>query len=70
MPSPERPVPFLIMHGDADKTVPYEGGNRLIGKSTREYRRVADAVDFWIAANKGNEEPIRTESFDGMIMEK
>jgi len=69
IPAPERPVPFLIMHGDTDKTVPYEGGKPLDRKSTRAYRSVADAADFWIAANRSNTGPIRTESFDGMVME-
>ncbi|MBN1380161.1 MAG: prolyl oligopeptidase family serine peptidase [Deltaproteobacteria bacterium] len=69
IPTPERPVPFLVMHGDADKTIPYEGGKPLDRKSTREYQRVADAADFWIAANKATAGPIRKESFDGMVME-
>lgn len=69
MPFPARPVPFLIMHGDADQTVPYEGGKPLDRKSTREYRPVSDAAGFWTAANKCNAEPIRKERFGGMVTE-
>jgi polyhydroxybutyrate depolymerase len=69
MPAPERPVPFLIMHGDSDKTVPYEGGKPLDRKSTREYRSVSDAAEFWIAANKSATGPVRKEEFNGMVIE-
>jgi len=69
MPAPERPVPFLIMHGDSDKTIPYEGGKPIDRKSTREYRSVSDAADFWITANKSVAGPVRKDTFSGMMTE-
>ncbi len=70
LPAPEQPVPFLIMHGDADKTVPYNGGTPLDRASTRAYRPVAEAAEFWITANKSPAGPIRTDAFNGMVIEK
>jgi polyhydroxybutyrate depolymerase len=70
MPAPERPVPFLIMHGDADKTVPYEGGKPLDRKSSREYRPVSDAAGFWVTVNKSIEGPVRKDTFDGQVIEE
>ncbi len=70
LPAPERPVPFLIMHGDADKTVPYEGGKPLDRKSAREYRPVSHAKDFWIASNKSAAGPVWKDAFNGMVVEE
>lgn len=69
IPDPARPVPFLIIHGDSDKTVPYDGGKPLDRKSTREYRPVSDAAEFWIAANKSVAGPVRKDAFNGMVNE-
>jgi polyhydroxybutyrate depolymerase len=70
MPAPERPVPFLIMHGDSDKTVPYQGGKPLDRASTREYRSVSDAAEFWITANKSTEGPVRKNAFGRLVTEE
>jgi polyhydroxybutyrate depolymerase len=67
MPTPERPVPFVIMHGDSDKTVPFEGGRPLDRASTREYRSVSDAAAFWITANHSIRGPFREDMFGGMV---
>jgi polyhydroxybutyrate depolymerase len=69
MQTPERPVPFLIMHGDSDKTIPYEGGKPIDRESTREYRSVSDAAGFWITANKSVAGPVRKDAFGGMMTE-
>jgi polyhydroxybutyrate depolymerase len=70
MPAPERPVPFLIMHGDSDETVPYHGGTPLDRASTREYRPVSDAARFWITANKSTEGPVRKDAHGGLLTEE
>jgi polyhydroxybutyrate depolymerase len=69
MPVPNRPVPFLIIHGDSDNSIPYKGGRPLDRKSNREYRPVSDAAKFWIDANKSVSGPVRNYAFDGMVDE-
>jgi polyhydroxybutyrate depolymerase len=69
IPAPERPVPFLIVHGAADKTVPYEGGTPLDRKSTREYRSVSEAADFWVQANQSFVGPVEKGAFGGRVTE-
>jgi polyhydroxybutyrate depolymerase len=69
LPTPARPVPFLILHGDSDQTVPYDGGKPLDRKSTREYRPVSDAAGFWITSNKSTTGPLQKDAFDGMVAE-
>jgi polyhydroxybutyrate depolymerase len=64
MPSPGSSVPFLIMHGDSDKIVPYDGGKPLDRESTREYWPVSEAAEFWIAANKSASGPVRKDAFN------
>jgi polyhydroxybutyrate depolymerase len=50
---PERPVPVLQIHGDADPTIPYGGGSpegwELLypGLPAPTYRSVAETVSFW-----------------------
>jgi polyhydroxybutyrate depolymerase len=70
MPSPERAVPFLIMHGNADKAIPYEGKKAVVRAGKRQYHSVADAAGFWITANKTTQGPVRTTSFGGMVSEE
>lgn len=69
MSAPERPVPVLIMHGASDETVPFDGGKPLDRKSTREYRPVSAAVEFWTTANNCVAGPIRKETIGGMVTE-
>lgn len=46
--APERAVPLLIIHGTADRTVPYAGGPGLFGI---HFRPVQEMVDLWAARN-------------------
>lgn len=55
--SPSRPVPILLMHGDADEVVPWEGGVDPIGSDGRTFLSVAESVDFWRDANRTLAEP-------------
>lgn len=66
LPSPERPVPVLIMHGTADRNVPFAGGK--VGD--REYLPVSAAVNFWTDANRCVGGPVRKDSFGGMVTEE
>ena len=45
---PARPVPVLVIHGTADRNLPFDGGRgeRALG-GVREVRSVASAIDFW-----------------------
>lgn len=69
LPVPGSPVPMLIMHGTADKSVPYDGGKRQDKEDTRVYRSVADAVAFWRAANHATNGPARAAGGGGMVTE-
>lgn len=51
LPLPERPVPMLIMHGRADRHIPYDGGVSPLKGGGRAYTSVADAVAFWRRAD-------------------
>ncbi|MFC2093218.1 alpha/beta hydrolase family esterase [Bacteroidota bacterium] len=52
------PIPIMIIFGDEDPLVPYNGGEISIGKIKRgKVIPVNDAVDFWVKNNNCNEEP-------------
>lgn len=69
LPAPGSPVPMLIMHGTADKSVPYDGGKRQDKEDARIYRSVSDAVAFWRAANHATNGPARATCGGGMVTE-
>jgi len=48
IPEPSRPVPMILLHGDADDRVPYAGKTANEGESEREYTSVEDAIRFWL----------------------
>ncbi|WP_430912518.1 alpha/beta hydrolase family esterase [Methylobacterium sp. sgz302541] len=54
-PAPRAPVPMLIMHGEQDPVVGFEGGMSGTGfvarAQTLRFEPVRHAVDFWRAAN-------------------
>lgn len=64
-PVPDRPLPVLILHGDADPTVPYEGGAPSDRRNGRCYSPVLEAVDFWRSVNSCGPEPQREDSIRG-----
>jgi polyhydroxybutyrate depolymerase len=45
--APERPVSAVIVHGTADRGVPFDGGGRRDINDPRPYPPVSQAVDFW-----------------------
>jgi polyhydroxybutyrate depolymerase len=42
-----RPVPVLVIHGSADRNLPFEGGPGAKAFAVHEVRSVAAAIDFW-----------------------
>ena len=48
---PESGLPLLVIHGQNDETVPYEGGPSRDHKN-REFASVADAIDLWTFVNE------------------
>jgi polyhydroxybutyrate depolymerase len=44
---PDRPVSAMIVHGTADRSVPYGGGGRRDFNDGRPFPPVSEAVDFW-----------------------
>jgi len=48
---PVRPVSVLVIHGTADRNLPYDGGVGTKALARHEVRSVRFAVDFWRARN-------------------
>ena len=44
---PDRPVSAMIVHGTADRSVPFDGGGRRDFNDGRPFPPVSEAVDFW-----------------------
>jgi polyhydroxybutyrate depolymerase len=57
---PRKSVPMMIIFGDEDPLVPYEGGN--IKWDRGEVVSVAKTVEFWVKNNKSNDTPSVTET--------
>lgn len=55
IPRPAHPVPFLIMHGTADKSVPFEGRASQRKGTPRDYQSVEASVGFWRSQNGCND---------------
>jgi len=64
IPNPQGPIPVLLMHGIADETIPYDGGQGII----RYVKSVADAVDFWTVPNGCAGLPQENISSDGNVV--
>lgn len=67
IPPPQAPVPMLIVHGSADRTIPFHGG-----PSDRDpdvtWVAVPDCAAFWVGANDANAEPEITALFGGDVV--
>lgn len=56
--SPSRPMPIIIMNGDADPLVPWEGGEITIQRQTRgRVISTPDTVAFWVKHNQCDMSP-------------
>ena len=64
---PEQPLPIMIIHGDKDEDVPYQGGRSTRKKDERTYLSVQDSVQFWIEANGCKDNPNLAYSGNGAI---
>ncbi|MEI6516399.1 MAG: PHB depolymerase family esterase [bacterium] len=70
MPLPDRPLPILILHGDADASVPYQGGFPAKGKREIRFSPVSEAVTLWRIANGCGTEARREESLGGGMIQE
>lgn len=70
IPKPKKPLPILIMHGLADDDVTFEGGPSPYRGGERTYLSVADALEFWKAANRCTGAPVKSQNLGGAIRSK
>ena len=57
----------MIIHGDKDADVPYQGGRSTRKKDERTYLSVQDSVQFWIEANGCKDNPNRSYLGNGAV---
>lgn len=60
--SPSKPLPILIIHGDSDPIVPYNGG--WIAGMSGKVLSIEDTVKYWISNNGCPETPEKVEEID------
>jgi polyhydroxybutyrate depolymerase len=69
IPTPQRAVPVLIVHGRHDPYVLFEGGvSPVLGYPLRRNLAVADAWRFWSEADRCSGEPSRAEPDPGRLV--
>jgi polyhydroxybutyrate depolymerase len=44
---PARPVPVLVIHGTADRNLPFDGGLGARAIAVHDVKSVGSAIDFW-----------------------
>ena len=57
---PTRPVPVLVIHGTADRNLPFDGGPGARALAVHDVRSVAAAIEFWRANNRCADAPVAT----------
>ncbi len=67
IPQPSGPVPVLIIHGEKDTTVPYNGGLSA-GILHLTFFSVADALAFWNKNDGCTQPPVKQTSNNGNIL--
>jgi len=70
IPEPANPVATIIVHGKADQHVRYEGGQSNGVERNRVDLSVADAVQFWVKANRCSATPQKEELKDGKVLKE
>lgn len=65
IPQPDHPVSFLIMHGTADKSVPFDGMASQRKGTPRFYQSVDASTDFWRSQNGCKEAQPPQQLLDG-----
>jgi len=51
IPDPVRPLPLMMVHGQADDDIPYGGGRSAHRGGERTYWSVNESVRFWVKTN-------------------
>lgn len=67
IPNPEGPLPVMVMHGMADRDVPFEGGASKQRGGPRTYWSVMDSVKFWVANDKCPDKPTKQKRYKGHV---
>jgi polyhydroxybutyrate depolymerase len=57
IPEPLAPVPMIVVHGDADENVPYDGGTGGQTKGKMISIPVRRSIEFWVRANGCESDP-------------
>jgi len=66
IPTPQAPVPLVIVHGDADDNVPYAGGTSMRRPSVA-WASVYDAVSLWRETNHAETEAATETLYGGRV---
>jgi len=56
---PVRPVAVLVVHGSADRNLPFDGGPGARAIAVHEVKSVASAIEFWRRSDGCSEPPAR-----------
>ena len=67
IPAPSRPVPMVIIHGDADELIPYAGGSTARYPDI-EWASVADATAFWADNDRVANLPSTEDLYGGRVV--
>jgi polyhydroxybutyrate depolymerase len=67
IPAPSRPVPMVIIHGDADQVIPYAGGSTARHPDI-EWASVADATAFWADNDRAANAPGTEDLYGGRVV--
>ena len=59
---PSRPVAVLVIHGTADRNLPFDGGPGARALAVHDVRSVAAAIDFWRRNNRCADAPATEHS--------
>lgn len=76
LPAPASPVPALFINSIDDPILPYNGGAvTYLGFTLGIMASVPDSIDYWIAANNANPEPLATAlpdaaTYDGCLVQQ
>jgi polyhydroxybutyrate depolymerase len=66
IPAPATPVPMTIIHGAADRTIPFRAGPTSDGEVS--WVSASDSAAFWVHHNDAGGEPLVTEAHGGRVV--
>jgi polyhydroxybutyrate depolymerase len=64
---PQKPLPVCMIHGVEDDSIPYTGGAMPDKHEDRQFASMADAVDYWVTANKCAKDAIAERLYGGRV---